>query len=69
VREEFSTLSDAAAYDYSDAALLVDSVHSCIFRYRPGNAMRGGLVTIELVLEQAGERISLLQQVHVDNAP
>jgi len=69
VREEFRTLSDAAAYDYSDAALLVDSVHSCTFRYQPGNAMRGGLVTIELVLEQAGERISLLQQVHVDNAP
>jgi len=69
VREEFSTLSDAAAYDYSDAALLVDSVRSCTFRYQPGNARRGGLVTIELVLEQAGERISLLQQVHVDNAP
>ena len=69
VRKEFSELSDAAAYDYSDAALLVDSVRSCTFRYQPGNAMRGGLVTIELVLEQAGERISLLQQVHVDNAP
>ena len=69
VRKEFSELSDAAAYDYSDAALLVDSVRSCTFRYQPGNAMRGGLVTIELVLEQAGERISFLQQVHVDNAP
>jgi len=69
VREEFTTLSAAAAYDYSDAALLVDSVRSCTFRYQPGNARRGGLVTIELVLEQAGERISLLQQVHVDNAP
>ncbi|MBK3866617.1 type II secretion system protein [Pseudomonas stutzeri] len=69
VRKEFSALSDAASYDYSDAALLVNNVHSCTFRYQPGNAMRGGLVTIELVLEQAGERISLLQQVHVDNAP
>lgn len=70
VRKEFGTLSDATAYDYGDAVLLVDSVRSCTFRYQPGNAMRGGLVTIELVLEQqAGERISLLQQVHVDNAP
>lgn len=68
VRKEFSEL-DAAAYDYSDAALLVDSVRSCTFRYQPGNAMRGGLVTMELVLEKTGERISLLQQVHVDNAP
>lgn len=69
VRKEFSRLREATAYDYSDAALLVNGVHSCTFRYQPGNAMRGGLVTIELVLEQAGERISLLQQVHVDNAP
>ncbi len=69
VRKEFSELRDAAVYDYSDAALLVDSVRSCAFRYQPGNAMRGGLVTMELVLEKTGERISLLQQVHVDNAP
>lgn len=69
VRKEFSELRDAAAYDYSDAALLVDSVRSCTFRYQPGNAMRGGLVTMELVLEKTGERISLLQQVHLDNAP
>lgn len=69
VRKEFSELRDAAAYDYSDAALLVDNVRSCTFRYQPGNAMRGGLVTMELVLEKTGERISLLQQVHVDNAP
>ncbi|MFV0453647.1 MAG: prepilin-type N-terminal cleavage/methylation domain-containing protein [Pseudomonas sp.] len=69
VRKEFPELRDAIGYDYSDAALLVDSVRSCTFRYQPGNAMRGGLVTMELVLEKAGERISLLQQVHVDNAP
>ncbi|WP_028241188.1 PulJ/GspJ family protein [Stutzerimonas azotifigens] len=69
LRKEFATLGSAASYDYADAAPLVNSVRSCTFRYEPGNAMRGGLVTLELVLEQAGERISLLQQVHIDNAP
>jgi len=40
-----------------------------IFTYSPGSANRSGLVTVSLALENAGERITLLQQVHVDNAP
>lgn len=43
------------------------------FTYDAGSASRGGLVTIQLALEDtvraAGERITLLHQVHVDNAP
>jgi len=58
--------------DGSDAeqAVVVDSVHSCSFTYEPGTNTRNGLVTLRLTLRDgAGETISLLQQVHVDNAP
>ncbi|MBU1255196.1 MAG: PulJ/GspJ family protein [Pseudomonadales bacterium] len=67
-RKEFSTLS--ATYDYADAVSLIGNVQSCSFRYDAGTAARGGLVTLQLVLaSEEGERISLMQQVHVDNAP
>ncbi len=39
------------------------------FTYNPGTAGRSGLVTIQVALESQGERITLLHQVHVDNAP
>lgn len=50
---------------------VVDSIAagSCSFTYDPGTSTRGGLVTLRLTLEQNGEVITLLQQVHVDNAP
>ena len=58
--------------DGSDAeqAVVVDSVHSCSFSYEPGTNTRNGLVTLRLTLrDEVGETITLLQQVHVDNAP
>lgn len=45
--------------------VLADSV----FTYSPGSANRSGLITVDLALENDGERITLLHQVHVDNAP
>ena len=39
------------------------------FAYDAGTASRSGLVRMQLALEKAGERITLLHQVHVDNAP
>lgn len=39
------------------------------FSYNAGTASRSGLVSMQLALEKEGERITLLQQVHVDNAP
>lgn len=39
------------------------------FVYDAGTASRSGLVRMQLALEKAGERITLLHQVHVDNAP
>lgn len=68
-RAEFDSL--AASYDYSTAAPVVDQVDcaNSSFTYTPGTNIRSGLVTIRLTLSANGESISLLQQVHVDNAP
>lgn len=46
-----------------------DGVNVCRFDYVPGSPTRAGLVTIEIVLDNAGERVRLLQQVQVQNAP
>ncbi|WP_417778374.1 PilW family protein [Stutzerimonas xanthomarina] len=67
LRKVFDTLS--GAYSYADAPLVVDSVSSCSFSYTPGTNTRNGLVTLHLSLTKGGETVSLLQQVHVDNAP
>ncbi|MNR58280.1 hypothetical protein D3C85_1792390 [compost metagenome] len=50
---------------------MVDSIADggCAFSYDSGTSTRGGLVTLRLTLAQDGEIITLLQQVHVDNAP
>lgn len=50
-------------------SLLVDRVSACSFSYQAGTATRGGLVTLSLTLQEAGERVSLLEQVHVSNLP
>ncbi len=46
-----------------------DRVETCRFSYRAGTASRAGLVTIEIALAARGERIRLLRQVQVQNAP
>ncbi len=67
LRRVFETLSGASSY--TDAAPVVDSVSGCSFTYTPGTNTRNGLVTLHLSLAKGGETVSLLQQVHVDNAP
>ena len=39
------------------------------FTYNPGTPSHSGLVTLRLAVAQEGERITLLHQVHVNNAP
>ena len=51
------------------AAGLGTGAADCSFSYVAGTSQRAGLVTLQLALESAGERISLLHQVHVVNAP
>lgn len=49
-------------------SLVADRVESCTFTYVAVSARRA-LVTLEIVLNSDGERVRLLRQVHVDNAP
>ncbi|PFG52113.1 MSHA biogenesis protein MshO [Marinobacter sp. LV10R520-4] len=71
VRGEFDSLELPGAYDYSRATPVVDHVDCANsgFTYSPDTHMRSSLVTVKLTLSQDGETITLLQQVHVDNAP
>ncbi len=50
-------------------ALLVQLVNSCQFSYSAGTASRHALVSLKLALSDSGETVTLLEQVHVDNAP
>lgn len=49
--------------------LIADHVSSCSMAYAPGTAERAGLVTLHLAVSDAGETVSMLHQVHVDNVP
>jgi MSHA biogenesis protein MshO len=59
----------AAPLASGSVARTTDLVESCAFDYAPGTPSRSGLVTLEIVLEREGERVRLLQQVQVFNAP
>jgi MSHA biogenesis protein MshO len=51
------------------ASLMANQIGSCSFAYTPGGAQRAGLVSLQFAVTAQGETISLLSQVHVDNAP
>lgn len=51
------------------ATLVTDRVSACELSYAAGTAQRAGLVTLTLAISEAGETVSLLHQVHVDNVP
>lgn len=48
---------------------MADHVSSCVFTYDPGTLQRSGMVTVRLTLTDEGETITLMHQVHVENAP
>jgi len=50
-------------------ATIAKDVAACQFDYAPGTAQRAGLVTLRVSIVRDGETISLLNQVHVENAP
>ncbi len=58
-----------AAFAGGVSTLMADHVESCSFTYTPGTSQRAGLVTLELVLADEGERVRLLHQIHVENTP
>jgi len=55
----------------TDLVSIVDGAGNTVppFTYNPGTPSHSGLVTLRLAVEQAEERITLLHQVHVNNAP
>jgi len=55
---------------YRGESTVVDSVTGCSLTYETRTTnTRNGLVTLHLSLTKGEETVSLLQQVHVDNAP
>jgi MSHA biogenesis protein MshO len=51
------------------SSLMASNVNSCNFSYQPGTSQRAGLVTLQLQLTKDGETVTLLHQIHVENAP
>jgi MSHA biogenesis protein MshO len=52
-----------------NAAVMTRNLAACSFDYNPGTPERAGLVTLRLQLADEGETVTLLHQVHVENAP
>lgn len=55
--------------DLGDGSLMADKVSGCSFTYDSGASKRSGMVTLDLTIEEEGEKVHLLQQIHVSNAP
>lgn len=69
-RETHAAAITAATSAGVTGGRIVSQVSLCSIDYQPGTAQRGGLVTLEISLQDAqGERVNLLHQVHVDNMP
>ena len=67
---DVDTLAELAALgNPAETAVLADRVSSCLFTYDPGSPSRNGMLTLRLTLAEAGEQVTLLQQVHVSNQP
>lgn len=64
-RDSRAELLAAGAAD----AVVADQITACGFGYTAGTAERAALVTVGVTLGAQGEAISLLRQIHVDNAP
>lgn len=50
-------------------ALMAQNVQGCIFTYTAGVTERSGLVTMQLILSQSNETVTLYNEVHVSNVP
>ncbi len=53
----------------AEHALLAHQVVACTFTYLPGTPSRNGLLTVRIQVSEAGEGVTLLEQVHVPNMP
>lgn len=64
-----SSLATLGGLAGANAAALATGVGACSFAYGAGVLQSNGLVSTLLTLTQAGESVSLQQQINVDNAP
>ena len=64
-RDSAAELIAAGAVD----TLVSEKIAACNIAYAPGTSQRAGLVSMQLGISDAGESISLLHQVHVNNVP
>lgn len=62
-------IADAQPVVVTQGVLMSNRIAACAFTYDPGTATRGALLTLSLSLADGDEQITLLQQVHVFNAP
>lgn len=49
-------------------AKIAGNVTACSFTFQPGSSQQTGLVTMKFKLENAGEKLEILHQIHVDNS-
>ncbi|HEY1029448.1 MAG TPA: type II secretion system protein [Pseudomonas sp.] len=61
--------SDLAFSSSLSSQVVLGSLRECRFVYEPGDNSRLGLATLQVTLEQKGERVTLVRQVQVSNAP
>ena len=59
----------ATSCSTTGATVLASDVSACTFDYVAADLQRNGLVRINLGLTQAGETVTLYQEVHVNNSP
>jgi MSHA biogenesis protein MshO len=53
----------------AEHALMANDVQSCQFQYSPGTPTRNAVLTLRLSVAEAGETITLMEQVSVSNLP
>jgi len=64
-----ASVAQPSAPAATNQSLVTDAVESCQFTYANGVSARNGLLTMTITLLESGERIRLVQQVHVENTP
>ena len=72
--QRFQVVSAAVTFSCADGSLrrngtLLAMQADCSFAYTGGGSARNALVTATLTLGNGGESVTLLTQVHLDNAP
>jgi MSHA biogenesis protein MshO len=69
IRTTAATTTAEFAAAGATAGRVTDDLDGCEAEYSPGTPQRAGLVTLSLRLQRDGERVELLHQVHLPNAP